>query len=372
MHLRVPFGDLKRQHDAIRAELDAAVTRVIDSGWYILGPEVRAFEEAFAAFCAARYCIGVANGTEALQLALTALGVGSGDEVITVANAGIYQAITIVAVGARPVFVDVDASSHTMDPAALAAAITPRTRAIMPVHLYGRMADMDAIMAVADRYGIPVIEDCAQAHGATWRGKPAGSIGALGCFSFYPTKNLGALGDGGAIATNDETLAEKVRRLRQYGWERKYYTRDAGGLNSRLDELQAAILTVKLRHLPAWNARRRAIAAQYRTLLADTGLILPEAPPDGDHVYHLYVVHTSARDVLQAGLRDEGIGTDIHYPLPAHRQPTYASFAPPGGLPTTERLAQEILSLPMFPELTDNEVHAVAAAVKRALRGWEG
>ncbi len=372
MHLRVPFGDLKRQHDAIRAELDAAVTRVIDSGWYILGPEVRAFEEAFAAFCAARYCIGVANGTEALQLALTALGVGSGDEVITVANAGIYQAITIVAVGARPVFVDVDASSHTMDPAALAAAITPRTRAIMPVHLYGRMADMDAIMAVADRYGIPVIEDCAQAHGATWRGKPAGSIGALGCFSFYPTKNLGALGDGGAIATNDETLAEKVRRLRQYGWERKYYTRDAGGLNSRLDELQAAILTVKLRHLPAWNARRRAIAAQYRTLLADTGLILPEAPPDGDHVFHLYVIRTAERDAVQTHLREQGIGTDIHYPLPAHRQPVYAPFAPPGGLPTTERLAQEILSLPMFPELTDDEVHAVATAVRRATRGWEG
>lgn len=372
MHLQVPFGDLKRQHKTIRAELDAAVARVIDSGWYILGPEVRAFEEAFAAFCAARYCIGVASGTEALQLALTALGVGSGDEVITVANGGIYQALTIVAVGAHPVFVDVDASSHTMDPAALAAAITPRTRAIMPVHLYGRMADMDAIMAIADRYGIPVVEDCAQAHGATWRGKSAGSIGTLGCFSFYPTKNLGAIGDGGAITTNDESLAEKVRRLRQYGWERKYYTRDAGGLNSRLDELQAAILAVKLRHLPAWNARRRAIAAQYHTRLADTGLILPEAPPDGDHVYHLYVVRTQERNALQAGLRDEGIGTDIHYPLPTHLQPIYAPFAPPGGLPTTERLAQEILSLPMFPELTDDEVHAVAMAVKRTLQGGEG
>ncbi len=372
MHLRVPFGDLKRQHDTIRAELDAAVTRVVDSGWYILGPEVCAFEEAFAAFCAARYCIGVANGTEALQLALTALGVGPGDEVITVANASVYQAITIMAVGARPVFVDVDERSHTMDPAALASAITPRTRAIMPVHLYGRMADMDAIMAVADRYGIPVIEDCAQAHGAIWRGKPAGSIGALGCFSFYPTKNLGALGDGGAITTNDETLAEKVRRLRQYGWERKYYTRDAGGLNSRLDELQAAILMVKLRHLPAWNARRRAIAAQYRALLADTSLILPEAPPDGDHVFHLYVIRTAERDAVQTRLREQGIGTDIHYPLPTHLQPVYAQFAPPGGLPTTERLAQEILSLPMFPELTDDEVRAVATAVGRAACGWEG
>jgi len=227
-------------------------------------------------------------------------------------------------------------------------------------------------MAVADRYGIPVIEDCAQAHGATWRGKPAGSIGALGCFSFYPTKNLGALGDGGAITTNDETLAEKVRRLRQYGWERKYYTRDTGGLNSRLDELQAAILTVKLRHLPAWNARRRTIAGMYNDLLADTGLMLPEAPPEGDHVFHLYVIRTAERDAVQTHLREQGIGTDIHYPLPTHRQPVYAPFAPPGGLPTTERLAQEILSLPMFPELTDDEVRAVATAVRRATRGREG
>lgn len=365
MRLNVPFGDLKRQHDAIRAELNAAIARVLDSGWYILGPAVGAFEEEFAAFCNTRFCIGVANGTEALQLALTALGVGPGDEVITVANASVYQAITIVAVGARPVFVDVDERSHTMDPAALEAAITPRTRAIMPVHLYGRMADMDAIMAIADRHGLPVIEDCAQAHGATWRGRPAGSIGALGCFSFYPTKNLGAVGDGGAVTTNDATLAEKVRRLRQYGWERKYYTRDAGGLNSRLDELQAAILSVKLRYLPAWNARRRAIAAMYDDLLADTDLVLPEAPPEGDHVFHLYVVRTAERDVVQARLREQGIGTDIHYPLPTHMQPVYAPFAPRDGLPTTERLAREILSLPMFPELTDDEVRAVAVAVKR-------
>ncbi len=365
MHPHVPFGDLKRQHDAIRTELDDAVARVLDSGWYILGPAVSAFEEEFAAFCHARFCIGVANGTEALQLALTALGVGPGDEVITVANASVYQAITIVAVGARPVFVDVDERSHTMDPAALEAVISPHTRAIMPVHLYGRMADMDAIMAIAERHGVPVIEDCAQAHGATWRGRTAGSIGALGCFSFYPTKNLGAIGDGGAVTTNDATLAEKVRRLRQYGWERKYYTRDAGGLNSRLDELQAAILSVKLRHLPAWNARRRAIAAMYHDLLADTDLTLPEAPPDGDHVFHLYVIRSAERDAVQARLRQQGIGTDIHYPLPTHLQPVYAPFAPPGGLPATERLAREILSLPMFPELTDDEVQAAAMAVKR-------
>lgn len=368
MHPNIPFGDLKRQHDTIRTELDSAIARVLDSGWYILGPAVSAFEEEFAAFCNARWCISVANGTEALQLALTALGVGLGDEVITVANASVYQAITIVAVGARPVFVDVDERSHTMDPAALEAAITPRTRAIMPVHLYGRMADMDAIMAIADRYGIPVIEDCAQAHGATWRGRIAGSIGTLGCFSFYPTKNLGAVGDGGAVTTNDAALAEKVRRLRQYGWERKYYTRDAGGLNSRLDELQAAVLSVKLRYLPAWNTRRRAIAAMYDDLLADTGLILPKASPEGEHVYHLYVIRAAERDALQARLREQGVGTDVHYPLPTHLQPVYAPFAPHGGLPMTERLAREILSLPMFPELTDDEVHAVATAVRQALR----
>lgn len=364
----IPFGDLKRQHNVLRAELEAATVRVLASGWYILGPEVRAFEEAFAAFCTARFCIGVANGTEALHLALAALGVGPGDEVVTVANASVYQAITILAVGARPVFVDVDERSHTMDPTALESAITPRTRAIMPVHLYGRMADMDAILKIAGRHGIPVVEDCAQAHGATLGGRVAGSLGVLGCFSFYPTKNLGALGDGGAVVTSDAALAEKLRRLRQYGWERKYYTRDPGGLNSRLDELQAALLTVKLPHLPAWNARRRAIAARYQERLADTGLILPAAPPDGEHVYHLYVVRAAGRDVVQARLQERGIGTDVHYPLPTHMQPVYTSFAPPGGLPVTERLAREVVSLPMYPELTDDEIDAVAAAVREAMR----
>jgi len=365
---RIPFGDLKRQHNALQAELEAAMLRVLTSGWYILGPEVRAFEEAFAAFCTTRFCIGVANGTEALQLALAALDVGSGDEVVTVANASVYQAVTILAAGARPVFVDVDEDSHTMDPAALAGAITSRTRAIMPVHLYGRMADMDAILAIAVQHGIPVVEDCAQAHGATLSGRVAGSLGVLGCFSFYPTKNLGALGDGGAVVTNDAALAEKVRRLRQYGWERKYYTSDPGGLNSRLDELQAALLAVKLPYLPAWNARRRAIAARYQERLTDTGLILPAAPVDGEHVYHLYVVRAAGRDALQARLQERGIGTEIHYPLPTHLQPVYASFAPPGGLPVTERLAREVFSLPMYPELTDDEVDAVAAAVHEAMR----
>jgi dTDP-4-amino-4,6-dideoxygalactose transaminase len=265
------------------------------------------------------------------------------------------------------VFVDVDAASHTLDPALLEAAITPRTKAIMPVHLYGRMADMGAIMAIAGRHGIAVIEDCAQAHGATWNGRTAGSIGAIGCFSFYPTKNLGAVGDGGALTTNDPALDAKLRRLRQYGWERKYYSTDPGGQNSRLDELQAAMLSVKLRYLPAWNARRRAIADMYDELLGGIGLGLPKPPPDGEHVYHLYVVRAPDRDRLQAALRERGIGTDIHYPLPAHQQPIYRDLAPAGGLPITEQLAGEVLSLPMYPELSDAEVRTVADAVRAAV-----
>ncbi len=365
--LQVPFGDLKRQYEALRGELDAAAARVLASGWYILGPEVRAFEAAFAASCGVAHAVGVANGTEALQLALVALGVGPGDEVITVANAGPYSTVTILQAGARPVYVDVDERSHTLDPQALAAAITPRTKAIMPVHLYGRMADMEAILAIADRHGIPVVEDCAQAHGARRDGRAAGSLGACGCFSFYPTKNLGALGDAGAIVTNDAALAEKVRRLREYGWERKYYTGEPGGINSRLDELQAALLAAKLPHLAEWNALRRERAGWYRELLAGLPLILPE--DDESHVYHLYVVRAANRDQLQAALQARGIGTAVHYPVPVHCQPVYARFAPPGGLPVTERLAREVLSLPLYPELTQAEVEAVVAAVRVALVG---
>jgi dTDP-3-amino-3,4,6-trideoxy-alpha-D-glucose transaminase len=358
--IRVPFGDPKRQHDAIRPELDEAIGRVLSSGSYILGPETRAFEAEFAALCAAQHCVGVGNGTEAIYLALTALGVGPGDEVICVANAAIYEALTVLQTGARPVFVDVDPLSHNLDPELLEAAVTPRTKAIVPVHLYGGPADLPRIMAVAERHGVPVVEDCAQAHGATIAGRPVGGIGVVSCFSFYPTKNLGAIGDGGALVTNDAALAEKLRRLRQYGWERKYYSTETGGINSRLDELQSAILRVKLRHLPAWNARRRAIAEMYGELLSDTGLILPEALPGAEHVYHLYVVQTPRRDQLQAGLRDLGIATDIHYPLPAHLQPIYTSLAEPGSLPVTERFVREVLSLPNFFELSDAEVCVVA------------
>ena len=365
--MTVPFGDLRRQYESINAELDEAAARVLSSGWYILGPEVRAFEAEFAAFCGAGHAIGVGNGTEALYLALIARGVGAGDEVISVANAADYEPLTILQAGARPVFVDVDERTYTIEPELLEAAITPRTKAIMPVHLYGRMADMAAIMAVAERHGLPVIEDCAQAHGARFGGRVAGSIGLCGCFSFYPSKNLGALGDGGMITTNDADLAARLRRLRMYGWEKRYHTVDSGGINSRLDEIQAALLRVKLRHLSDWNNARRRIAQRYNQLLADTGLLLPELPRDESHVFHLYVVQTPQRDRLQAALQQRGVETAIHYPLPAHLQPVYQGLAAPGSLPVTEKLAGTVLSLPIYPELTDAEVDAVAAAVREAL-----
>jgi dTDP-4-amino-4,6-dideoxygalactose transaminase len=363
--IEVPFGDLRRQHAAMHAAMHAATARVIASGWYVLGPEVRAFEAAFAAACGVADCVGVANGTEALQLALAALGVAAGDEVITVANASVYQTIATLALGARPVYVDVDPVTLTMDPTALAAAFTPRTRAVIVVHLYGQMADMDAISDVARRHGVPVVEDAAQAHAARWRGRSAGSYGNCGCFSFYPTKNLGALGDGGAIVTDDPQLAERLRRLRQYGWERKYETRDAHGMNSRLDELQAAVLHAKLSHLPAWTERRRAIAARYTAALADTGLTLPAAHPAAYHVYHLYVVRHPQRDAVMAALRQAGIGCEIHYPAPAYAQPIYRQLAP-NHTPNTDDAARQVLSLPLFPELTDDEVAAVIAATRAA------
>jgi dTDP-4-amino-4,6-dideoxygalactose transaminase len=363
----IPFGDLKRQYESIKPELDEAAARVLASGWYILGPEVRAFEAEFAAFCGAGHAIGVGNGTEALYLALVALGVGAGDEVITVANAADYEPLTILQAGARPVFVDVDERTYLIEPELLEAAITPRTKAIMPVHLYGRMADMPAIMALAERHGLPVIEDCAQAHGAQLGGRVAGSLGVCGCFSFYPSKNLGALGDGGMITTNDPELAAKLRRLRMYGWEKRYYTVDPGGINSRLDEIQAALLRVKLRHLADWNAARRRIAQRYTQQLAGTSLLLPDLPADESHVFHLYVVQTDQRDRLQAALQQRGVETAIHYPRPAHLQPVYQGLAEPGSLPITERLADTVLSLPIYPELTDAEVDAVAAAVREAL-----
>lgn len=368
---RVPFGDLRRSHQALTADLIAAAGRVIESGWYILGHEVAAFEQEFATFCGARHCVGVASGAEALYLALAAAGIGPGDEVITVANACMYDVAAILQAGARPVLVDVDAATQNIDPTAVAAAITPRTKAVIPVHLFGRLADMAAITALAERHGLVVIEDAAQAHGA-WRagadGQPrmAGQWGNLAAFSFYPSKNLGALGDGGAVVTNDNLLATQLRRLRMYGWERKYYTSEVGGRNSRLDELQAALLRVKLPHLAAANAARRERAAWYATVLADLPLGLPV--DELGHVYHLYVVtlpDRASRDRLRDHLLANGIGCDIHYPVPTHLQPAYTDLGyHPGSLPVTEDLAGRILSLPMYPELTYEEIMLVAETIR--------
>lgn len=370
----VPFGDLRRQNAAVRAELDAALARVLDSGWFILGGEVAAFEQEFAAYCGAAHAVGVASGAEALYLALVAQGVGPGDEVITVANACMYEVAAIVQAGATPVLVDVDATTHCLEPAAFAAAITPRTRAVIPVHLFGRLAAMDALCATARRHNVVVVEDAAQAHGAWSRDaegqvRRAGQWGDVACFSFYPSKNLGALGDGGALVTDDPVLAERLRRLRMYGWAGKYNTVDPGGRNSRLDELQAAVLRVKLAHLDAGNAARRERAGWYRELLSDLPLSLP--PDEPGHCYHLYVItlaDRARRDGLRAALQAAGIGCDIHYPTPAHLQPAFAGLGyGPGSLPVSEELAGRILSLPMFPELTRAEVERVAAAVREGV-----
>ncbi len=359
----VPFNDLKREHDAIHAELVAATTRVLASGYYILGPEVTEFEQAFATFVGVPHCLGVANGTEAIQLALQALGIGVGDEVITVANAGVPGTAAIVALGARPVFVDVDEATRVLDVTLLEAAITPHTKAIMPVHLYGIMADMPAIMTVAMRHGLAVVEDVAQAHGARLGTHVAGSIGDIAAFSFYPTKNLGAVGDGGAVTTGRSDMAHAVRQLRQYGWERKYHTGVVSGMNSRLDELQAAMLTVKLQYLGARNQRRADIATYYNERLATLPVVTPVIPAQQQAVFHLYVITSNQRDALAAHLRQHGVGSDIHYPLATHHQTPYRQFAPTQGLPVSERLAATVLSLPNFPDLSDAEVEYVADRV---------
>ena len=370
----VPFGDLKRHTQSMRAELDEAIARVLDSGWYILGSEVSQFEEAFAAYCGVEYCVGVASGAEALYLALAAYQIGPGDEVVTVANACMYEVSAIVQAGATPVLADVDPDTQNMSVAAFEAAITPRTRAVIPVHLFGRLADMDAICALAEQHGIVVIEDAAQAHGS-WRAdragqqRRAGGWGNVACFSFYPSKNLGALGDAGALVTNDKAVAERLRRLRMYGWASKYMTVDAGGRNSRLDTLQAAILGGKLGHLHAGNAARRERAGWYEDRLTGLGMALPQDEPG--HIYHLYVVtlpSNQAREELRQALTAAQVGCDVHYPTPAHLQPAFANLGyGPGSLPVTENLAGRILSLPMFAELTSAEVARVAEVCRGAL-----
>ena len=361
----VPF--FSASDAAFGLDLGACLQRVVDSGWYVLGPQVRDFEADFARYLGVGHAIGVANGTDALALALRALAVGPGQRVITVANAGCPGSAAIAQVGADVAWVDVDAQRLTMAPDALATALASGpVAAVIATHLYGQMADMPAIAALCRQAGVPLIEDCAQAHGAALNGRRAGSWGALGCFSFYPTKNLGALGDGGAVVTGDAALAERLRALRQYGWGRKYEVTLAGGVNSRLDELQAAVLLAKLPRLDAANAERRAIAARYAAAFADLPLTCPP-PPGDDDVVHLYVVRTPRRAALQAHLTAQGIACDVHYPAPDHHQPVHAGRPVPD-LPVTQAACAEVLSLPCYPGLTP----AQAAQVIQAVRGFFG
>jgi dTDP-3-amino-3,4,6-trideoxy-alpha-D-glucose transaminase len=364
----IDFNDLKPLHAGLADEIQAAVRRVFERGWYVLGPEVEAFEAAFARYHGVPHAVGVASGTDALELALRAADIGPGDEVVTVAHTAVATVCAVERAGATPVLVDVDPDTGTMDPRAARAALTPRTRALLPVHLYGHPADLDALHELAARHHLLLVEDCAQAHGARHDGRLAGTVGDLGTFSFYPTKNLGACGDGGAVLTRDARLAERLRRLRNYGQEVRYQHL-MRGVNSRLDELQAAILAVKLAHLDGHNAERRRLAAVYAQHLR--GVRLPaEAGRGADvyPVYHLYVVRHPERDRLRESLRRRGVGTLVHYPVPVHRQPAYADLGyGPGSLPVTERLAAEVLSLPLYVGLRPDEVRAVAAAVADCL-----
>ncbi len=367
MSSHIPLVDLKAQYSTIKAEIDAAIADVIANTAFIGGQQLRRFEAEFAAFCDASACVGVANGTDALYLALRGLGIGAGDEVVTVSHTFFATAESISLTGARPVFVDVDPSTLLMDATKLKAAITERTKAIVPVHLYGHPCDMDAVNAVAKAHGLHVIEDAAQAHGAKWRGRRAGSMGDIACFSFFPSKNLGAYGDAGAVVSNDTDLIERIRMLANHG-RREKYLHDFEGVNSRLDGLQAAILSVKLKHLEAWNQARRKHAARYLQLLDGLDIGLPAIQPDSEPVWHLFVVRTPDRDRLAAALKADGIATGIHFPVPLHRQPacTYLGI-PEGSLPVTERAATEVLSLPIYAEITDQQIDLVAGAIRDAL-----
>lgn len=355
-------------HAQLKAELDDAVQRVMASGWFILGPEVEAFEAEFAAYHDLPHAVGVANGTDAIELALRAYDIGAGDEVITVAHTAMPTVTAIEATGATPILIDIHTDSFLMDASQLDAAISPRTKAIIPVHLYGQMADMDAIMAIAEQHNLLVIEDCAQAHGARYKGKIAGTMGHIASFSFYPTKNLGAYGDGGAILTRDTQIAERLRRIRFYGQGGRYLNVERG-TNSRLDEMQAAILRVKLQHLDQHNAERHALAETYTRLLQGVaGVITPPELNGRFHAHHLYVIRVPNRDALMAALKERGVGSLIHYPVPIHLQDSHADLnLPAGSLPVTEQIAGEILSLPLYIGLTTPEVEAVVNAVKASL-----
>lgn len=370
MHTKVPFLDLRSHHAPILGEINEAIQEVINSCAFAGGPFVTAFEDAFAPYCGSRYSIGVASGTDALWLALLALGVGPGDEVITVPNSFMATAEAISYCGAKPVFVDVDARTYTMDPAQLSEALTARTKAIIPVHLFGQPADMDPILEFARKHGLYVIEDAAQAHGAEYKGRRVGTLGDAACFSFYPGKNLGAFGEAGAIVTNNAELQEKLRVLRDHGQVRKYY-HTMIGWNGRMDGIQAAVLSIKLRHLEAGNERRRAHAAHYDLALSGVKEVLsPFASPAALHVYHVYAIRVQNRDAVMRQLTDFGVGCGIHYPVPIHLQEAYRSLGHQrGDFPIAEQCAAEFVSLPMFPELTTEQLEIVIQGVKRAVAG---
>lgn len=362
--MRIPLVELAGQYRTLRDEILPAMDAVMSQAQFILGDDVARFEEEFAAFCGARHCVGVASGLDALQLALRAVGVGPGDEVITAANTFIASALAITHAGATPVLADVRKDDFNLDPAAVERAITPRTKAILPVHLYGQPARMDEIMDIARRHGLKVVEDACQAHGARYGAARAGAIGDAGCFSFYPGKNLGGYGDGGAVVTNDPQIAERLRLDRNYG-SRVKYVHESDGYNSRLDTLQAAVLRIKLRRLEGWNERRRALAALYRELLADAEVLLPVEMRGVEHVWHLFVIRHPERDRLLADLHARGIGAGVHYPIPIHMQAPYAGVRTvPDGAPVSTLLAGQILSLPLYPEMTEAQVAEVADAVR--------
>jgi len=371
-NIRVPYLDLKAQYQSIKPEIDAAISRVLESGQFVLGPEVAAFEQEFAAYCGATECIALNSGTSALHLALLAAGVGPGDEVITVPFTFVASVAAVIYAGARPVLVDIDPRSFTMDPSVIEAAITPRTKAILPVHLYGQPADMAPIMEVAQRHGLVVIEDAAQAHGAKYDGakykaRPVGSIGDMACFSFYPGKNLGAYGEAGAVTTSNPEYANTIRLLRDWGQDRKYH-HILRGFNYRIEGIQGAILRVKLRHLDQWTEARRAVVRQYNELLLDSGVETPVEMPWARHVYHVYTLRVEDRDGLHAALQADGIQTGIHYPVPAHLQPAYADLGyGRGAFPRSEKAAEHVLSLPLYPELSFQAIADVAGAVRKAV-----
>lgn len=362
--IRIPFVDLVAQHTAIDAEVVDATMRVLRNADFILGRDVERFEEEFARFCGSSYGIGVDSGTSALELALRAYGIGAGDEVITVANTFIATVLAISDTGATPVLVDIDPATHTIDVDRVAGVITSRTRAIVPVHLYGQPADMDPLLEIAERHHLIVIEDACQAHGASYKGRRAGSLGHAAAFSFYPSKNLGACGDGGIVVTGDARVARSVQMLRNYGQEAKYH-HTVRGYNRRLDTLQAAVLRVKLKHLDRWNAARRQHANAYSRLLSAIDLVVPEERPYAESVWHLYVIQLDERDALKSHLEGLGIAAGTHYPVPIHLQPAYRDLGyRAGDFPVTEHAARRILSLPMYPELAPSEVEYVAAAIR--------